>query len=40
MEIPYKYLKVQPSYLHIQEFYQGLGNRGGVWYCIIHEKVF
>jgi hypothetical protein len=44
MEIPYRYLKEQPSYSHMQEFTMAY-EKGGLWfnkelqYCIIHKKV-
>ena len=44
MEIPYRHVKEQPSYSHMQEFTMAY-KEGGLWfkeeleYCIIHEKV-
>jgi hypothetical protein len=44
MEIPYRYLKEQPGYSHMQEFTMAL-EKGGLrfkeelQFCIIHEKV-
>jgi hypothetical protein len=43
MEIPYRHVKEQPSYSHMQEFTMAY-KEGGLWfkeelqYCIIHEK--